>query len=221
VVSIRAAFTMIELIFAIIVIAITVVSLPMMTQVTAKGVEANIDQEAIFATSAKMMQILSFAWDKNSIDANVSRSRDYAKVIDITHLNNVYGRKNETTKALDTNSTFRIGHVREGLHRRFFDNNEIIVAGVGIEDQSAVENISGFDNDGYKFDMTLTPTIKYVNNDAIIDPFVFNTAYSANSGTTPTNIKLIEISTTINNDLVLLRAYAANIGEIDFNKRRY
>lgn len=216
-VRIRSAFTMIELIFAIVVIAIAVVSLPMMTQVTAKGVEANIDQEAIFATSAKMMQILSFAWDKNSTDANTSRSRDYAKVIDITHLNNVYGRKNKTTKALDTNSIFRIGHIRTGLHRRFFDSNEGIVPGSGIEDQNTPETVSGFDKDGYKFDMTLTPTISYVNNDALTDPFDLNTTKSV----TPTNIKLIEISTTINGDQVLLRAYAANIGEIDFNKRRY
>ena len=49
VVSKRLAFTMIELIFAIVIIAITVVSLPMMTQVTASGASDNLEaQEAIF-----------------------------------------------------------------------------------------------------------------------------------------------------------------------------
>ncbi len=215
-VRIRSAFTMIELIFAIVIIAITVVSLPMMTQVTSKGLEANIAQEAVFATSAKMMQILSFAWDGNSIDANTSKSLDYAKVIDIA--DNAYARKNATTKLTDTNSTFRIGHVREGLHRRFFDINENIVPGVGIEDQNITTTVNGFDKDGYKYNMTLTPTISYVSNDSsTANPFVLNTSTSVN----PTNIKMIEITTTINNNIILLRAYASNIGEVDFNKRQY
>lgn len=49
VVKLKNAFTMIELIFAIIVIAISVVSLPTMIQATSSGVEKNLEaQEAIF-----------------------------------------------------------------------------------------------------------------------------------------------------------------------------
>ena len=44
----RFGFTMIELIFAIVIIAISVMSLPMMTQVTNKGLEESLVQEAIF-----------------------------------------------------------------------------------------------------------------------------------------------------------------------------
>jgi prepilin-type N-terminal cleavage/methylation domain-containing protein len=50
----RLAFTMIELIFAIVIIAISVMSLPMMTQVTSAGIERNLVQEAIFASVAEI-----------------------------------------------------------------------------------------------------------------------------------------------------------------------
>jgi hypothetical protein len=63
---------MIELIFAIVVIAITVLSLPMMTQVTSKGTEDALVQEVIFAAAAELNQAVSYHWDANSIDTNAS-----------------------------------------------------------------------------------------------------------------------------------------------------
>ena len=47
--NLRAAFSMIELVFAIVIIAISALSLPMMTQATSLGVYKNLEtQEAIF-----------------------------------------------------------------------------------------------------------------------------------------------------------------------------
>jgi hypothetical protein len=206
---------MIELIFAIVIIAISVMSLPMMIQTTSKGLEANIAQEAIFATSAKMMQILSFAWDKNSLDNNTSKSLDYARVIDINSYND-YKRKNKDTKAVDINSTFRIGHIRKGLHRRFFDKNENPIPGIGIEDQNTPETITAYGDDGYKFDMTLTPSIIYIDDSPSANPFILDTTAVSQS-----NIKMVEIETTVNGNTIILRSYACNIGEVDYNKRRY
>lgn len=221
----RHAFTMIELIFAIVVIAITVISLPVMIQVNFKGIEGNIKQEAIFATSAKMMQVLSFAWDKNTTDAN--QSLDYARVMDIGSNNN-YTRQ-DINGIEDNSSIFRIGHVRQGLHRRFFDFNDAIVLGVNnaIEDQAGTTNLTAVDTQGYKYNMQMSTSVNYFND--TIPAGNFNL-----SGTTSglSNIKLIEIITTIDSnddgdytdptdDQILLRAYATNIGEIDYNKRRY
>ena len=62
----KPAFTMIELIFAIVIIAISVMSLPMITQVTSKAMESNLAQEGIFAASAELNQVLSHKWDQNS-----------------------------------------------------------------------------------------------------------------------------------------------------------
>lgn len=214
------AFTMIELIFAIVVISIAVVSLPMMIQVNNKALEGNIKQEAIFATSAKMMQILSFAWDQNSTDTNISKSMDYSKVIDTTGGNAAYNRVGTTI--------FRVGHIREGLHRRYFSPGESIDTNIStsMDGYTGISKLEAIDKDGYKYDMQLNTVITTVD-DTPANPFTLSTA------TTPsTNIKMITITTTIdsNNDhdyndpedeQIVLRSYAANIGEIDFNKRRY
>ncbi len=214
------AFTMIELIFAIVVIGITVVSLPMMIQVNQKGVEGNVKQEAIFATSAKMMQVLSFAWDRNSTDTN--GTLNYAKVIDIATGANNYDR-NDT-------SIFRVGHIQQGLHRRFFDQSETIVTNpnTSIEGHAGIAYLDAVDKDGYKYKMRLSTVVSYIN-DTVSNPFNFTT-----NNTPPSNIKLITITTTIDGNgdgdysdgdnidtQIVLRSYATNIGEIDYNKRTY
>jgi len=66
---VKRAFTLIELIFAIVIIAITVVSLPMMTQVISKGIEKNLLQEAIFAGAAVLNESVSAKWDENSVES--------------------------------------------------------------------------------------------------------------------------------------------------------
>ncbi|WP_366755894.1 type II secretion system protein [Sulfurimonas sp.] len=50
----KYAFTLIELIFAIVIIGISVMSLPMLTQVTSSAIEKNLVQEAIFASVAEI-----------------------------------------------------------------------------------------------------------------------------------------------------------------------
>lgn len=77
----RNGFTMIELIFAIVVIAITVISLPMMTQITNKGSESALVQEAIFAASAELLDAFTLLWDRDMLDPT---DADSQKVINLS-----------------------------------------------------------------------------------------------------------------------------------------
>ena len=77
----KSAFTLIELIFAIVIIAISVMSLPMMTQATSKGIEANIVQEVIFATGAILNESTTYYWDTQSMDDNETSL--YSRVINM------------------------------------------------------------------------------------------------------------------------------------------
>jgi len=109
----KTAFTMIELIFAIVVIAIAVVSLPMMMQVNSKGMENNLAQEAIFGASIELMQATTGYWDANSMkDINLS---NYSRVI------NIDGDCNATTK-------LRPGQINQPFHRRCIDDTSITTA---------------------------------------------------------------------------------------------
>ena len=129
----RLAFTLVELIFAIVIIAMAVLSLPVMTQVTQKGIEDSIVQEAIFAGSAELMGATTYYWDANSIyDINTSH---LSRVIDISN---------------DCNATtnLRPGHINQPLHRRCLDDNSIGVntAGTnGLEDANVTNRDIFFD----------------------------------------------------------------------------
>jgi len=102
------AFTLIELIFAIVIVAISVLSLPMMSQESSRSIENSILQEAIFAASTELMGASSGYWDLNSMEDN-----------NVSHLSRVI----DVIGDCDNNNTsdrFRLrpGHIQQPLHRR-------------------------------------------------------------------------------------------------------
>ena len=198
----KSAFTLIELIFAIVVISIVVISLPMMNQVINKGTEANLVQEAIFAASVELNEAVSANWDDNSTESGTSF---YNRVIDIS-------------ANCDATSKLMPGHINQPLHRRCLNSSTIqatdatSVAGHTLNDMAhPSQNISintTSNQAGYKKQYSSTLTVSR--------PSTFN-------GLSNPNIKklIITIQDSNNNDIVLLNTYSANIGEVDFYKRTY
>lgn len=184
-------FTMIELIFAIVVIAISVMSLPMMTQVTNQGIEESLIQEAVFASSAELMGATAGYWDGNSME-DINES-SLSRVIDLS---------------LDCNATSRLrpGHINQPYHRRCLDNPLATAAnaGAGTLDAMVQVNQAIFLNPnpeatGYK--ASYTSDISVVRNGHIKTI----TSTIKNNG----------------NIVTVLRAQSANIGEIDYFKRTF
>ncbi len=196
----RFAFTLIELIFAIVVISIAVISLPMMTQLVSKGIESNIVQEAIFAASTELMSASSGYWDANSMsDANLS---NLSRVIDIS------GDCNNT--ASSDRFRLRPGHIAQPLHRRCIDSNTTTPA-----DASDV-NFPNLNNAAH----TSQPIFLLSNPEAT----GYKNDYNSTLSVTRTNdIKFItvSISDSSGNLITTLRTQSANIGEIDYFKRRF
>jgi prepilin-type N-terminal cleavage/methylation domain-containing protein len=235
----RKGFTLIELIFAIVIVAIIVLSIPMMNLINAKATEGSITQEAVFASSAKLMQTLSFPWDENSSD--IEQIMEGATV-----LSGVVKIPNGTT-SLDFNNTV----CRPGLiaRRCRIDQNgwEVNVSELGNDYTSPL--VRGLDDangtfamvnnatssEGYKNQYSMTVDVAYVSDNTdsaggAIDYnasipfgnyFVFSNTVSANK----TNLRLITISTFRPDDAInpvtVLRAYGANIGEIKPYRRTY
>lgn len=196
----RFAFTLIELIFAIVIVSIAVISLPMMTQFISKGVESNIVQEAIFAASTELMGASSGYWDRNSMeDNNVSH---ISRVIDISgDCNNI---------ALSDRHRLRPGHIAQPLHRRCIDSNTTTPA-----DASDI-NFPNLDNAEHASQVIfLLPSPEATG---------YKDDYNSVLDVTRTNdIKFMTVSVTKSNgDLITtLRMQSANIGEIDYFKRRF
>ena len=203
---VRTAFTLIELIFAIVIIAISVVSLPMMNQVIAGGTKTSLKQEAIFAAATELNEAVTAHWDHNSLEVTMLDS--YAKVIETGDCSN------------DVNSSryrLRNGHINQPLHRRCLDDNSTGPANAGV-------NLNVFDLNDMAHGSTAILTgaggekgYKDTYNSVITVSNVVNFAGANNP-----NMKVI--TSTISDSegtVALLRTYSANIGEVDYYKRSY
>lgn len=197
----RFAFTMIELIFAIVIMSIAVMSLPMMIQATAKGIEDNIVQEAIFAASAELMGATSYYWDLSSMDdANLSRLE---RVVDVDG---------------DCNADrLRLGHVNQPYHRRCLDSN---VTGVANTSDIDFPNLNNAEHGAEViFTDSTTDATGYKNSyKSIVSISLIDGAGNADN-----NIKKITSRVTNSDDenITVLSTYSANIGEIEYYRRRF
>ena len=201
----RSAFTLIELIFAIVIIAISVVSLPIMNQAIGKGIDANLVQEAIFAAATELNEAVTANWDDNSTEAGSTNL--YARVIDING-----SSCNGTTH-------LRIGHI-SGVekHRRCLNSSLI-----GPEDANTTALISLDDMEHVKRNIFVDTTTdakgykkKYTSQVDVTRGATFN-------GSANPDMKLLTITIRDEEDkiLTLLKTYSANIGEIDYYHRSY
>jgi len=202
----RAAFTLIELVFAIVIIAISVVSLPMMNQAISKGVDANLVQEAIFAAATELNEAVTAHWDGNSIEPTLTNS--YARVL------NISGDCNTTTK-------LRPGQINEAYHRRCLNNTGTAPADVAGSGVSALE------------DMAHTKQQIFIND--VTDASGYKKHYTSQVDVTRTNVtfngavnpNMKSITITVEDSdnpgvpLTSLKTYSANIGEVDYFKRVY
>ncbi len=207
----RTAFTLIELIFAIVIIAITVVSLPMMNQVLTKNIENNLIQEAVFGAATVLNETATYHWDENSIDAN--NSTGFANVINIA-------ANCEDTKA-SPRYRLRPGHILQPYHRRCIKDLTIQTSDAGTKDEiDDINDLVGISNlfidgntsreEGYK---NLTYKVRIsVNNTADFG--------SISSSSDIKQITADVLDPNGNTTIVSLTSYIANIGEIDYYKKR-
>lgn len=201
----RYAFTLIELVFAIVLIALTVLTLPKMMAVVSQGIDESIVQEAIFAAATELNQATSAKWDNATVLPNIN---ELAKVIDI-------GQDCDNNMS-SPRYRLRPGHIVQPLHRKCLDNNNTVAInannGLNISlEARAVTGANLFSN---------TASAKAYKKVYTKDVTVASTGFSFN-GTT-TNLKRVTVTIKENgNAITSLYALSANIGEADYFKRMY
>ncbi len=212
------AFTMIELIFAIVVVGVTLLTVPLMIQTNNTALERNLAQEAIFIASAVVSVASTAVWDDRSI-VTTSDPDEYvlAKVLDVGIVGSQFGRTSLLSNA-------RQGGLLENLHRQFFDYNSsagATNAGFTPPLQSGTDTLTlVLDNSagsisGYKTAYTINAKRMFVNDAAGVLP-------TAPSGVS--NMKMLEVEIPLSvgdGTRVVLRAYTANIGEVDYARRSF
>jgi prepilin-type N-terminal cleavage/methylation domain-containing protein len=196
---VRKAFTMIELIFAIVIIAISVVSLPTMLQTTSKGIETNIFQEAIFAASAILNESTSYYWDKSSTD-DLTSSGGYSRVVNTGDC--IAGAINK-----------RVGHINRSCLNDLTTSTANVVVNTATEYvQSVYNNLEILRGNG-------TGLATYKNAYSATAQVTNCTSGCIQFGLEASNPDIKQISVTITKTgetqaLIRLFAYTANIGEV-------
>lgn len=203
----RSAMSMLELVFAIVIMGIAVMSLPLiLTQVQTNNAFA-LQQEAILAAKTKIGDILTYEWDDKSYDANASRSF----VITAANGNAALNCSNAANR--------RVGHVNAD-YRRKCSATGATASAIGTDGLNDIDDFSGqatvianpLEGAGtldYVFTaLTLTPTITYAS-DAQLNAFTFN----PDNANVRTNIKTIAVQVTGANQNITLRTFSCNIGE--------
>ena len=202
----KTAFTMIELIFAIVIIAISVLSLPMMTQITSKGIENSFAQEAIFLASAELNQALSYKWNGNSQESFGQLSKVLFTPINTTCSTTTKQRPGHVHRMCLNDTNLSTANLDPGIdttnERDLSLNNAVVGTGTSL-----TTDITGIgSSSGYKDDYTMNVDVDFTAFDSI--------------ALNERNMKVIVI--TVEKDgapYVQLRTYSANIGEAEAFKR--
>jgi len=237
----RRAASLLELVIAIVVMGIAMMTLPLMLTTTQSNNTFAMQQEAILAARTQVGDMLTYLWDEHSIDSNGT--------IAVLDTNSTYAKFER-----HNNSVRRIGHVKGNKRRKYFTGKTYATTPslLGKDgSDSTPDDIDDFDTTSaivqrrtdsngtlaedagtldYKFDFNMTTTVSYVDdNFSKSTPFEFSktTYISPTTGTKDTtNIKMTTLTLIGNGssskDLnITLRAYSCNIGANQLLRRSF
>jgi prepilin-type N-terminal cleavage/methylation domain-containing protein len=226
----RAGFSLIELVLAIVIIAISVMTIPLMLSQSSNNDSFSIMQESILAARTKMGNILSYEWDKNSVDRNGSIT--YIRVLDVNNGDSELDR-NETT--LDKNR--RLGHIEQDFRRRFHEGNEtnktfpstdsLDINKTSINSFNTEVLGNTMDGNPSEFDyvirdFNMSTNIYYISDEADYDDASLNFDFNITSNAditnvnNSTNVKMIEIFVQSKSTQPFrFRAFSSNIGQTE------
>jgi len=219
----RKGFTLIELIFAIVLIAIVVTAVPQMLSQNEKGTENYLSQEVIAAAAGEAFRIISYPWDANSVgDTNRSFILDVTTSSKLTRV--ASGLPIRVGGVVPVKGTIWIsGNVDRYYHRRFF-NTTTTPSGGALEGISHVDAtlLSQQGRNAYKSTYTISfpPNENgYLSDGNAAASFVFAAASTA----TTSNMKMatVQVDSSSQSNLMKLRVYAANIGSAELYTRDF
>lgn len=226
----RTGFSLIELVLAIVIIAISVMTIPLMLSQSSNNNAFSIMQESILAARTKMGNILSYEWDRNSVETNSSIT--YIRILDVDAGDSELDRNMST---VDENR--RIGHVARDFRRRLHEGNETSKTFPSEDsldaNMSALNHFNGqilgnsLDGNSSTFDyvirdFNLTTTVSYVSDSADYSASTINFDFNVSSRAdiddvnNSTNIKMIEIFVQSKSGQPFrFRAFSSNIGQTE------
>ena len=230
---------MIELIFAIVVMALVLMSAPRLMHIASQSGYVALQQEGISQASSRINMIMAFPWDEN--DAN--ESYDHPGILRVTG----------GDPDLDMNlATYRRNGTPDKASRTFKRNDGAILyatASLGKEPHENEDDIDDFtgqppihlhdysagtattDYIEKTLDINISTSVYYTEDNVsgasrYQQSSILFTPFSTVSGQT-TNIKMIEVTLTSNSTMdelaknIVFRAFSCNVGSYKLEEKEF
>lgn len=234
----RPAIAMIELIFAIVIMGIILMSAPMLISTAAKSGYVAIQQEAINEAASRVNMIMGYHWDENSADETVldpilqteSPVTDLAEstYIDGNGTGRRIGTPLESYRSFVRPDGFRPTATAAGALGNDGIENDMddFIGTIGLNLAGA-----GTGTNYIEKNVTIATAIAYIDDATDYNPAGHTTNFDANFTqqlATTTNIK--RISTTLTSDAatpdelekkIILHAFSCNIGGYKLEERDF
>ncbi|SFV68949.1 hypothetical protein MNB_SM-6-1081 [hydrothermal vent metagenome] len=206
----KTAFTLIELIFSMVIIAIAFTVFPKILQLATKVSVQNVKEEAMFNAVAYIGLIKSTAWDENNTVSN-----------DILITSN-----GDSSYDCNTSSGYRAGGFIGS--RNCEDNLSASALGIDSDDNGFHDDMDDFsaidvNNDTDSRDYNLTVNVNYVTDIALNSE-----TFSSSSASATTNTKEINVTVEVNkktsalgDSFVKISFISNNIGQQQINRRSW
>jgi len=233
--NLRPAIAMIELIFAIVVMGIVMMSAPMLISTASQSGYTAIQQEGINEASTQMTIMMDYPWDENNTNGS------HATVLNVTSGDS---ELNGVTSLYKRRAGTPISSNR--LHISY-DGSEFSASAIGLDGAETIANINDIDDfHGTTVNLKqiipsaadyiekgvaiqIVRTVSYMNDNALN----YNTGGVAGILTAPnfvntapsTNIKHLQVTLTSNSGVVelektiTLHAFSCNIGTYKLEER--
>jgi hypothetical protein len=232
--AMRPAISMIELIFAIIVMAVVMMSAPRLMQTASESAIVSIQQEAIHQAATKAGMVLSYPWDENTV--NPDNAASYApKVLTIP---GALGALSEVNTPGGLPSGYMAG-TPAGSSRTFLRDDGTRIgpsAPLGSEagDLDDLDDFNGraaplvvagtqgtVNVDYIDVNARIATTVAYISDAAPYTGPTLNFTANFAASLAPTNLKSVVVNVTagaaaqgVLGTNITLRAFSANIGSI-------
>jgi len=217
---------MIELIFALVIMGIVLMSAPTLIATATSSVSVALQQEGINEASSRINMILTYAWDQNDTNASCTPP--------ILHVS----AAGDSDLAQQTNGR-RIGvPLNSNSHSYRCGLNELNASSIGIEGgvfndiddfagTSALIDLETTDIDYIeKGTVSLTTSVNYISDSAFYRSQTFN-YIPGGIATGTTNIKQIQVTLTSSSGIeelsktITLNAFSCNIGGYEYHTRTF
>lgn len=229
---------MIELIFALVIIGIVLLSAPMLIQQSSQSNSVALQQEAIAAAASHTSILLTKHWDE--VDANASAS-SVAPILGTSNGDGIFDFNTTNTRAgIENNITGRLTLVQVGgvptvllastvLGPDGGDSDDVddyANSSLGLALYSTTEETNASTGDYVDLNLSMTTQVRYINDSPTIFAINslsrniqddYNTPFAGTSNIKFVNVQLTTVNPALNdspelNKSILLQAFSCNIG---------